>query len=129
MADRPTPAAATGPDPVPARPPAPGPRPPSPVPRGPEPAGHRPEPGGHRQRRQTIGRSGSGGGSGYGSDDRDTDRGLRGLVGSGTSQVNPATALRARDASRPGEDDLAAAEATLTIVRRHWVPREDLPRR
>ncbi|WJK43935.1 hypothetical protein O7608_12535 [Solwaraspora sp. WMMA2056] len=76
-----------------------------------------------------MGRSGGGGGSGYGSDDRDTDRGLRGLVGSGTSQVNPATALRARDASRPTGDDLAAAEETLTIVRRHWVPREDLPRR
>ena len=37
-------------------------------------------------------------------------------------------AMRARDASRPTDDDLAAAEADLPIVRRGWVPRDELPR-
>jgi hypothetical protein len=54
--------------------------------------------------------------------ERDTDRGLRGLVGGGASQVSVAAALRARDATRPTEGDLAAAEANLTIIRRGWVP-------
>ncbi|MFY1636838.1 hypothetical protein ACN27F_26765 [Solwaraspora sp. WMMB335] len=79
----------------------------------------------HRPRRQTLGRSGPT----TAADDRDTDRGLRGLVGSGTSQVSTTTALRARDASRPRAADLTAAEESLTIVRRHWVPRDELPRR
>jgi hypothetical protein len=57
-----------------------------------------------------------------------TERGLRGLVGSGSSQVSVAAALRARDASRPGDDEIAAAESQLVIVRRGWVPRDDLPR-
>ncbi|KKK06805.1 hypothetical protein LQ51_06025, partial [Micromonospora sp. HK10] len=56
------------------------------------------------------------------------DRGLRGLVGSGSSQVSVTAALRARDAARPTEDDLAEAEARVVIVRRNWVPREELPR-
>lgn len=56
------------------------------------------------------------------------ERGLRGLVGSGSSQVAVAAAMRARDASRPTEADLAEAEARVVIVRRNWVPREDLPR-
>jgi hypothetical protein len=37
-------------------------------------------------------------------------------------------ALRARDAARPTDDHLADADRNLTIVRRNWVPREDLPR-
>jgi hypothetical protein len=57
-----------------------------------------------------------------------SERGLRGLVGGGSSQVSVTAALRARDAARPTEDDLAAAEANLVIVRRGWVPRDDLPR-
>jgi hypothetical protein len=61
-------------------------------------------------------------------DDRDVERGLRGLVGSGSSQVSVAAALRARDAARPTDGDLAAAEAELMIIRRGWVPREELPR-
>jgi hypothetical protein len=61
-------------------------------------------------------------------DDANAERGLRGLVGGGASQVNVAAAMRARDAARPSDDDLAAAERDLTIVRRGWVPREDLPR-
>lgn len=56
-------------------------------------------------------------------EDREAERGLRGLVGSGTSQVPVEAALRARDAARPTADDLAAA-AELTIIRRHWTPRD-----
>ncbi|BCJ60692.1 hypothetical protein Jiend_41140 [Micromonospora endophytica] len=57
------------------------------------------------------------------------ERGLRGLVGSGSSQVSVTAAMRARDAARPTEEDLAEAAARLTIVRRNWTPREELPRR
>ncbi|MCY1144738.1 hypothetical protein OWR29_42635 [Actinoplanes sp. Pm04-4] len=77
--------------------------------------------GGHR--RQPPGPNGGGNG-----DDRELERGLRGLVGSGSSQVSVGAALRARDAARPTEDDLADADRNLTIVRRNWVPREELPR-
>ncbi|WP_229403632.1 hypothetical protein [Micromonospora okii] len=63
-----------------------------------------------------------------GGDERDGERGLRGLVGPGSSQVGPLAALRARDAARPTEEDMAEAEARLVVVRRNWVPREDLPR-
>jgi len=62
------------------------------------------------------------------SEEREAERGLRGLVGSGASQVSITAAMRARDASRPGEADEAAATDRLVIVRRNWVPREDLPR-
>ena len=58
----------------------------------------------------------------------DLERGLRGIVGSGPSQVGVLGAMRARDAARPTAEDLAAAERDLVIVRRGWVPREDLPR-
>jgi hypothetical protein len=61
-------------------------------------------------------------------DDREAERGLRGLVGSGASQVRVGAAMRARDASRPTPEDEAEAEARLVVVRRNWVPREDLPR-
>ncbi len=66
-------------------------------------------------------------GAGVGGDD--SERGLRGLVGSGSSQVSVGAALRARDAARPTDEQLAEAEANLPIVRRNWMPREDLPRR
>ncbi|MFJ1543221.1 hypothetical protein ACIODS_32250 [Micromonospora chalcea] len=56
------------------------------------------------------------------------ERGLRGLVGSGSSQVSVTAALRARDAARPTDDDLAAAEERVVLIRRNWVPREELPR-
>ena len=69
--------------------------------------------------------SGAGTGSG---DDREVERGLRGLVGSGSSQVSVGAALRARDAARPTDEQLAEAEANLAIVRRNWMPREELPR-
>jgi hypothetical protein len=50
------------------------------------------------------------------------DRGLRELVGSGSSQLGVDGALRGRDVNRPSADDLAEAEQTVTIVRRHWKP-------
>ncbi|MGH3730282.1 MAG: hypothetical protein ACRDTU_16250 [Micromonosporaceae bacterium] len=56
--------------------------------------------------------------------EREPERGLRGLVGSGTSQVGVSSATRARDAARPTPADLARAEQDLVIVRRNWVPRE-----
>jgi hypothetical protein len=59
----------------------------------------------------------------------DVERGLRSLVGAGSSQVSVVAAMRARDASRPSEEDVARAEETLAIVRRGWVPRDELPRR
>lgn len=49
-------------------------------------------------------------------------RGERDLAGSGTSQVGPTGAMRARDLNRPTDADLAQAEAELEIVRRHWAP-------
>ena len=67
-----------------------------------------------------------GAGAGNG-DDREAERGLRGLVGSGSSQVSVGAALRARDAARPTEAHLADADENLVIVRRNWQPREDLP--
>ncbi|MEV5767944.1 hypothetical protein AB0L34_25685 [Micromonospora sp. NPDC052213] len=57
------------------------------------------------------------------------ERGLRGLVGSGSSQVSVTAAMRARDAAQPTDEDLAAAEERVVVIRRNWTPREDLPRR
>lgn len=82
--------------------------------------------------------AGSGDGTGSGGDfrpvpapvgaaDNDSlpaERGLRGLVGGGSSQVSPAAAMRARDAARPRPEDIMRAETELTIVRRHWSPRD-----
>jgi hypothetical protein len=62
-------------------------------------------------------------GAGY-VEDRDVERGLRGLVGSGSSQVSVSAALRARDAARPTEAHLADAERSLAIMRRNWTPPE-----
>jgi hypothetical protein len=55
-------------------------------------------------------------------DDGAGERGLRGLVGGGSSQVSVGAALRARDATRPGPAELAAAETNLVIIRRGWTP-------
>ena len=55
-------------------------------------------------------------------EDKETERGLRGLVGGGSSQVSLAAALRARDATRPTDEEQAAAEANLMIIRRGWTP-------
>ena len=50
------------------------------------------------------------------------DRGLRGLVGAGASQLGVSGALRGRDVNRPSEQDLAEAERDVVLVRRHWAP-------
>jgi hypothetical protein len=44
------------------------------------------------------------------------------LVGGGSSQLGVSGALRGRDVNRPDDDDLAAAERDVVIVRRHWQP-------
>jgi hypothetical protein len=36
--------------------------------------------------------------------------------------------MRARDAARPSDAELAAAERDLVIIRRGWVPRDPLTR-
>jgi hypothetical protein len=63
--------------------------------------------------------------TGSGLEEREIERGLRGLVGSGASQVGTGAALRARDAARPTAADLAEAEARLVVVRRNWTPRDE----
>ncbi|HEY2298059.1 MAG TPA: hypothetical protein VGH43_10050 [Jatrophihabitans sp.] len=50
------------------------------------------------------------------------ERGLRDIVGAGRSQLGVSGALRGRDVDRPTDEDLAEAEETLQIVRRHWTP-------
>jgi hypothetical protein len=55
-------------------------------------------------------------------EDREAERGLRGLVGGGSSQVSVRAAMRARDATRPSGADLAASDANLVIIRRGWTP-------
>jgi hypothetical protein len=70
----------------------------------------------------------SGNGPAGAPDDRESERGLRGLVGSGSSQVSVGAALRARDAARPTDAHFDDADRNLVIVRRNWVPREELPR-
>jgi hypothetical protein len=62
----------------------------------------------------------------HGGDDSDIERGLRGLIGPGASQVSLSAAMRARDAARVTDEDLARAEAELEIVRRGWQPRDPL---
>jgi hypothetical protein len=62
--------------------------------------------------------------SAAGADAPAAERGLRALVGGGTSQVSLRAAMRARDVARPRPEDMARAEAELSIVRRHWSPRD-----
>jgi hypothetical protein len=57
----------------------------------------------------------------------DTERGLRGIVGAGPSQVGVLGAMRARDAAKPTAADLAEAEREVAVVRRHYVPPDSLP--
>ncbi len=54
-----------------------------------------------------------------------SERGLRGLVGAGPTQLGVTAAMRARDASRPTPADLAAAERDLVIVHRNYVAPDD----
>ena len=51
-----------------------------------------------------------------------TERSLRSLVTTRSSQVSPVAAMRAREVALPTAADLAAAEAEVTLVRRHYVP-------
>lgn len=112
----PGPAAPVPAPPVPA-PPVPAPSPPPPVPPppdradvagaatpDPDDAAAEPRPPGKRRRNDPA------------------ERGLRDLVGAGPSQLGPVRAMRARDANRPTDEDLAQAEQDLVIVRRHWKP-------
>jgi len=55
-------------------------------------------------------------------EDKEAERGLRGLVGGGASQVGVRAAMRARDAARPTEAELAAVQAELMLIRRGWTP-------
>ncbi len=50
------------------------------------------------------------------------ERGLRDLIGAGSSQLGVSGALRGRDVNRPTAEDLAAAERDTIIVRRNWKP-------
>jgi hypothetical protein len=59
--------------------------------------------------------------------ERETERGLRGLVGAGSSQLSRSAALRARDAARASDAEVAEAEKALVVIRRNWVPRDTLP--
>ncbi len=60
--------------------------------------------------------------SGRGRSPADEERGLRGVIGAGPSQVSLAAAMRARDAARPTPADEAAAEQAVRVVRRNYVP-------
>ena len=51
-----------------------------------------------------------------------SERSLRALVTTRSTQVSPTTAMRAREAAMPTAADLLAAEADLVVVRRHYVP-------
>ena len=51
-----------------------------------------------------------------------SERSLRSLVTTRSTQVSPTAALRAREVALPTAADLEAAEADLVIVRRHYVP-------
>jgi hypothetical protein len=61
-------------------------------------------------------------------DEKEAERGLRGLVGGGSSQVGVAAAMRARDATRPSDADLAHSGTNLTIIRRGWTPPPNAPK-
>jgi len=66
-----------------------------------------------------------------------SERSLRSLVTTRSTQVSSTAALRAREVALPSVAELAAAEADLVIVRRHYVPpttltagrRQDWPNR
>jgi len=50
------------------------------------------------------------------------ERGLGDIAGAGPSQLGVSQAARARDVNRPSDEDLAAAERDVVIVRRNWTP-------
>jgi hypothetical protein len=51
-----------------------------------------------------------------------SERSLRALVTTRSTQVSPTAAMRAREVAVPTAEDLLAAEADLVVVRRHYVP-------
>ncbi|MDT4926394.1 MAG: hypothetical protein QOG01_4107 [Pseudonocardiales bacterium] len=51
-----------------------------------------------------------------------SERGLRDIVGAGSSQLGVSGALRGRDVNRPTDEDLLDAERDVVIVRRNWKP-------
>ena len=51
-----------------------------------------------------------------------SERSLRALVTTRSTQVSPTAALRAREVAVPTAQELLAAEAALVLVRRHYVP-------
>jgi hypothetical protein len=57
----------------------------------------------------------------------DVERGLRGIVGAGPSQVGLLGAMRARDAAKPTAEEMAAAERDVVVVRRHYLAPDSLP--
>ncbi|HEX3337350.1 MAG TPA: hypothetical protein VHS54_12885 [Jatrophihabitans sp.] len=50
------------------------------------------------------------------------ERGLRDIVGAGSSQLGVSGALRGRDVNRPTDEDLLEAARDVVIVRRNWKP-------
>ncbi len=53
---------------------------------------------------------------------KDNERGVRALIAGGPSQVSRIATMRTRDINRPTDEELAAAEAEVEIVRRNWKP-------
>jgi hypothetical protein len=51
-----------------------------------------------------------------------SERGLRDIVGAGSSQLGVSGALRGRDVNRPTDEDLLEAARDVVIVRRNWKP-------
>lgn len=66
--------------------------------------------------------AGEGPGRIYRTREDQSERSLRALVTTRSTQVSPSAAMRAREAAMPTAADLLAAEADLVVVRRHYVP-------
>lgn len=101
-------------DGAPAAHPVPSPAPPHPA-GTPGPAAHPGRPPGERRGSEPGARRGR-------PSPESAERSLRSLVTTRSTQVSPTAAMRAREVALPDADDLAAAEADLVIVRRHYVP-------
>lgn len=84
--------------------------------------------GGHPGRPSGDRRPGdSGGRRGRPAGPESSERSLRSLVTTRSTQVPSTAAMRAREVALPDAADLAEAEAELVIVRRHYVPPTSLP--
>ncbi len=79
-------------------------------------------PGPGHQRPPVERRGGGDGRRGRAQGQDSSERSLRSLVTTRSTQVSSTAAMRAREVAVPNADDLAAAEAELVIVRRHYVP-------